>query len=87
MISCITRMPDARRYNKEGEPGRKVTCQECHQQKVGDQPAADDVEEKPNALLTKTIQKKQRKVAPKVSVAKHSAAQCVGALVCFVADA
>ena len=69
MISCITRMPDARRYNKEGEPGRKVTCQECHQQKVGDQPAADDVEEKPNALLTK-----QRKVAPKVSVAKHGAA-------------
>ena len=86
MISCITRMPaDARRYNKEGEPGRKVTCQECHQQKVGDQPAADDVEEKPNVLLTKTIQKKQRKVVPKVSVAKHSAAHvpaCSGVLCC-----
>ena len=50
------------RFNKDGEPGRKVTCQECHQSKYGDTPPpdaskdADDVKTKP---------KKIRKLAPK----------------------
>ena len=52
-------------FNKEGEPGRKVTCQECHVRKFGEAPAeaavgAKDVSE--NAL---TKVKKVRKLAPK----------------------
>ena len=52
-------------FNKEGEPGRKVTCQECHQKTYGDMPNPADeknkVEEK-----TKTA-KKPKKLAPKFS--------------------
>ena len=62
--SCRACTRLASRFNKEGEPGRKITCQECHQQKVGDQPPAGESGEP--ALADKTINKKKRKLAPKV---------------------
>jgi hypothetical protein len=49
-------------FNKEGEPGRKVTCQECHKAKYGDAPAGGEDGEK--VAIEKTTKKKKR-VVPK----------------------
>ena len=54
-------------FNRDGEPGRKVTCQECHKKKFGDappvDPAGDAVDAKDGGAKPKTT--KKRKLAPK----------------------
>jgi hypothetical protein len=51
-------------FNREGEPGRKVTCQECHQQKYGDTPPPDaDKAVADEAAKTKV--KKIKRTVPK----------------------
>jgi hypothetical protein len=55
-------------FNKDGDPGRKTTCQECHQKKVDALPpgaVAAAAEDAKNKLLEKTIAKKPRRLAPK----------------------
>ena len=52
------------RFNKEGEPGRKITCAECHQAKVGDE--MKHAEPGDASAVDKTIKKKTRKLVPKV---------------------
>ena len=54
-------------YNKEGDPGRKVTCQECHVKKYGEEPPPAAAKEGEEADGAKTAKKKQKKLAPKFS--------------------
>ena len=50
------------RFHKEGEPGRKVTCQACHVAKYGDTPAAlGEAEQRADRDLADKTKKKNRK--------------------------
>lgn len=53
-----------RRFLKDGEPGRKVTCQECHKQKYGDA-KPDEAENRADRELAEKTRKKNKKLAPK----------------------
>ena len=53
-------------FNKEGEPGRKVRCQECHRAQFGDAPPPEEGAK--NELL-ETKKKKPKRLQPKVTAA------------------
>ena len=57
-------MRPRRRFLKEGEPGRKVTCQDCHKQKYGDAKPGE-VENRADRELAEKTRKKNKKLAPK----------------------
>ena len=49
-----------RRFQRDGEPGRKITCVECHNAKA---PAIAPEEEDPSATTQKKASKKRKTVA------------------------
>ena len=52
-------------FQKEGEPGRKVTCQECHKHKYGDAPLPSEAADRADKDLAEKTRKKNKKAAPK----------------------
>ena len=53
------------RFLKDGEPGRKVTCQECHKHKYGDAPPSSEAAERADRDLLERTRKKNKKAMPK----------------------
>ena len=52
-------------FKKDGEPGRKVTCQECHKHKYGDAPLPSEAADRADKELLEKTRKKNKKAAPK----------------------
>ena len=55
-------------FNKDGEPGRKTTCVDCHKRKVGENPEEAAAEAEAAAAENKLLKTlKKRKLMPKVT--------------------
>ena len=62
------------RFNRDGEPGRKTTCVQCHDAKG---PAIAPEEEDPNVATQKKASKKRKAVAKARPATSHVAVRSV----------